>query len=295
MWENRHMTQLEKKRQFNKLLFSWHKKHYRAMPWRDTSVPYKILVSEIMLQQTQVERVRQKYAEFIKKFPTVEVLARASLGEVLILWSGLGYNRRAKYLHECAKEVVREYNGKFPRTYDELILLPGIGRSTAGALLAFSFGADTPMIDTNIRRILIRTFFANNLSKLSFDKFPSDAELYSFAASLIPRGKGRMWNYAMLDLGASYCTARNHSDECPLMRFHGPVADFEYKKPQNKFKDSPRYYRGQIIKLLSREGSLAVSKLPGLFAKTEHEVTSILEGLLKERLIKRRGGSIIFP
>ncbi len=259
------------------------------MAWRNTSDPYRILISEIMLQQTQVARVREKYAEFLKKFPTITVLADAPLGDVLTVWSGLGYNRRAKHLHQCAKELVTAYAGKFPHTYDELVLLPGIGRSTAGALLAFAFGADTPMIDTNIRRILVRVFF----SKLS--KLPSDKELYEFAASLIPKGKGRMWNYAMLDLGASYCSSRNHSDLCPLMILHGPVADFVYKKPQKKFKDSRRFYRGQIMKLLTHERTLAVSELPRLLGKTRSEIAPMLLELANEQLIKVNRNKIVFP
>lgn len=292
MWENRLMTLLETKRQFNKILFAWHKKHYREMPWRNTHDPYEILVSEIMLQQTQVDRVRKKYAEFIKKFPRAEVLARAPLREVLRTWSGLGYNRRAKYLHECAKELARVYGGKFPQTFDELVRLPGIGRSTAGALLAFSFGADTPMIDTNIRRILIRVFFS---TKDAPKKFPTDKELYAFAVSLIPKGKGRMWNYAMLDLGASLCTARNHSDACPLLPLHGKVSDFVYKKPQKKFKDSRRYYRGQIMKFLTKGHSLRVSQLPKLLGKTAGEISPIIEGLHRERLVVLSCGSISLP
>src|SRR3989338_1937241 len=215
------MNYREKTKKFNTVLFRWHRSHYRDMPWRPKSRggdrvnldPYRILVSEIMLQQTQVDRVRTKYAEFLEKFPDVSALALAPLGAVLRVWSGLGYNRRARYLHECAKKVVHEYGGKFPADFDELNKLPGIGRSTAGALLAFSFGQDTPMIDTNIRRILVRVFFKKNI--------PTDKELYVFAQQLIPRGKGRMWNYVMLDLGATLCTARNHSGDCPLMKLHG--------------------------------------------------------------------------
>jgi A/G-specific adenine glycosylase len=256
-----------------------------------------------MLQQTQVDRVRTKYAEFLEKFPTVNILAKAPLGEVLRLWSGLGYNRRAKYLHECAKKVVALPGGKFPETYNELVLLPGIGMSTAGALLAFSFGHETPMIDTNIRRILTRTFFRKNLSRLSLDKFgvqkvqnvPSDKELFVFAQSFIPGGKGGMWNYAMLDLGATLCTARNHSDACPLMKLHGEVSDFVYKKPQKKFKDSRRYYRGQILKHLSLQGSLSVTTLPMLLGKDVKETMGILADLVKERLVCVRARRITLP
>ena len=271
----------EKKKLFNKTLFAWHNKHYRDMAWRQTRVPYEILVSEIMLQQTQVERVREKYRLFLRQFPSVQVLASAPLGDVLRVWSGLGYNRRAKYLHDCAKVVVKEYRGKFPTTYEELTLLPGIGMSTAGALLAFAYAHDTPMIDTNIRRILIRVFFKT--------KKVSDKELYAFASDLIPRGKGRMWNYAMLDLGASLCSARHHSDDCPLMKLHGKVKDFSLKKPHKKFAGSDRFYRGRILARLTHS-SASKNDLANVVGIDNELTTRLLEKLLKEHLVifKRR-------
>jgi A/G-specific adenine glycosylase len=231
--------------------------------------------------------VRLKYVEFLKKFPTVHALARASLGEVLRAWSGLGYNRRARYLHECAREVVRAYNGKFPSDFDMLIKFPGIGRSTAGALLAFSFAQDTPMIDTNIRRILARVFFRKSI--------PGDKELYIFAQTLIPKGRGRMWNYAMLDLGATLCTARNHSDDCPLAELHGKVGDFIYKKPQKKFKESNRFYRGKIMRLLLEHHTLTIPALAKHLNKTNREVRVLTSDLARERLITCARGKITLP
>lgn len=281
------MTDKQRIAQFNRTLFQWHKKNYRAMKWRDTSDPYHILVSEIMLQQTQVARVREKYAEFIKKFPTVKKLAQAPLREVLVLWSGLGYNRRAKYLHQCAKEVAVKYSGKFPNTYEELAALPAIGRSTAGALLAFSFGHDTPMIDTNIRRILSRAFFKKSI--------PSDKELYAFASSIIPRGKGRAWNYAMLDLGATLCTARGHSDECPLSGLHGAVSDFIYKKPQKKFAGSDRFYRGKLLRHLILHKRILLSVVPKILELPEAKTAPIIKKLIAEKLIEIHGTRISLP
>jgi A/G-specific adenine glycosylase len=282
------MQQLSYKK-FNQILFAWHKKNYREMEWRNIHDPYLILVSELMLQQTQVERVKEKYALFIKHFPTVKKLAAASLGDVLTVWSGLGYNRRAKYLHHCAKEVVVRYDGKFPNSYDELITLSGIGPSTAGALLAFSFGMDTPMIDTNIRRILVRVFFRKA------KKFPTDAELYLFASSLIPRGKGRVWNYAMLDLGATLCTARNHSSGCPLSVLHGKVNDFIYKKPQKKFAGSERFYRGKLIKLLSKEGSVPRTLIEKELKDYQGNFTLLLEKLTREGMIVVQRNRVSLP
>lgn len=275
-----HIT--DKKKQFNKTLFAWHKNHYRDMAWRRTHDPYEILISEVMLQQTQVERVREKYTLFLKQFPNVQALASAPLGEVLRSWSGLGYNRRAKYLHECAKIVTREHKGKFPKTYEELILLPGVGMSTAGALLAFAFRKETPMIDTNIRRILIRVFFPHCQGVAL--TMPSDKELYVFAAGLIPEGKGRMWNYAMLDLGASLCSARGHTDDCPLTPLHGRVGDFVYKKPQKKFAGSDRFYRGRILAQLAA-GSASSKQLQSELMLDDTALQVILTKLIIEGLV----------
>lgn len=278
----------QRKKEFNRTLFLWHKKNYRPMEWRDTKNPYRILVSEIMLQQTQVARVKEKYAEFVKKFPTVQILANAPLGDVLRAWSGLGYNRRAKYLHHCAKEVVEKHQGKFPSSYEELVKLPGIGRSTAGALLAFAFDEDTPMIDTNIRRILVRTFFNGK-------NVPSDKELYAFASSLIPKGKGRVWNYAMLDLGATTCTARNHADDCPINTLHGKVSDFVYKKPQKKFAGSERFYRGKLLKHLAQQTSLTSAQVAKVLADYPHDRAVLLKKMAGEGMIVKRKAHYSLP
>lgn len=129
------------------------------LPWRKTKDPYKILVSELMLQQTQVSRVLVKYAEFLKAFPTLESLARAPLGGVLKVWQGLGYNRRAKFLHQLAKVVVAESGGRLPRTETELLNLPGIGKATAAAILAFAFNQPVLYLETNVRSVFLHHFF----------------------------------------------------------------------------------------------------------------------------------------
>ena len=293
-------------REFNRILFRWHKKHYRPMPWRPKTRaarvrldPYRILVSEIMLQQTQVDRVRGKYAGFLRKFPTVWALARAPLGEVLRVWSGLGYNRRAKYLHLSAKKVFKEHKGKFPDTFEELVKLPGVGISTAGALLAFSFGQDVAMVDTNIRRILVRSFFPPKadppLAGTRGRERPSDKKLYAFAASIIPKGKGRMWNYAMLDLGATLCSARNHKSECPLTPLHGEVGDFVHKKPQKKFAGSHRFYRGSLLAVLSQKKRVAETELPRFLGLKAEATRSLVAALEQEGLLIRRGAFVMLP
>lgn len=272
-------------REFNEILFDWNDDVYRPMDWRpkkrDTKAtldPYRILVSEIMLQQTQVDRVRTKFAQFLQRFPDVEALANAPLSAVLTLWSGLGYNRRAKYLHQAAQEVVHAYGGNFPRDFSALQKLPGIGRSTAGAIMAFAWNEPYPMIDTNLRRILVRTFYDG--------KIPSDAVLFDFAQSMIPEGRGRAWNYAMLDLGALVCTARRHSDECPMFDFHGDVTDFVYKKAPSKFKGSKRSYRGALLKLLVQKGTCRRVDAEKLFVGTPYDGKAVVNELIAEGIIK---------
>lgn len=238
------MNNKERARKFNWIVLGWFKKHGRDLPWRRTKDPYRIFVSEVMLQQTQVERVLLKYREFLRKFPSARVLAQSVLGDVLRVWSGLGYNRRAKYLWECARMIDRRHGGKFPHEVAALRRLPGVGRSTAAALSAFAFGKDEPMIDTNVHRILCRVFFKKRV--------PIDTALYVFAHSIIPRGRGKEWNWALMDIGALFCKARGHRSECPLAAFHGAVNDFQYRKPQSRFMNSRRFWRGQVLALLAK-------------------------------------------
>ncbi len=276
----------------NTILFRWFKKYGRHdLPWRKTKDPYKILVSEMMLQQTQVSRALIKYAEFLLEFPNVVVLAAAPLGDVLRAWSGLGYNRRAKYLWECARVVAEKYRGEFPKEFETLLKLPGIGRSTAAALMSFAFGADEPMIDTNIRRIITRIFFQSS------NAVPTDEIIYQFAKTLIPRGRGRDWNWAMMDVGAFVCKAKNHNDaRCPFQKLHGVVEDFQYKKPQKKFAQSNRYYRGQIMKMLAAapggcEKNQLARKL-GIAAERREE---LLRALQAEQLIVVKNRRVGLP
>jgi len=170
----------KKERAFVEMLWGWYRAQGRhGLPWRHTHDPYAILVSEVMLQQTQVERVIPKYTAFIARFPAVSKLAEAPLADVLILWQGLGYNRRAKYLHECAKSIVREYGGKFPKSEVELRSLPGVGAYTAGAVGAFAFDEGVPIIETNIRTVFIHHFFNNR-------DVVSDAEVLQIVKRTLP-------------------------------------------------------------------------------------------------------------
>jgi A/G-specific adenine glycosylase len=158
--------------QFKKIIYSYYEKNRRDFPWRRTRDPYKILVSEIMLQQTQAPRVTEKYKEFIKKFPSVKSLAEAPLKKVLVLWQGLGYNRRAVNLHKTAQVINKKYKGVFPKTKEALLELPGVGPATAGDILAFAYNQAQIVIETNIRSVFIHFFFENEKNVHDRDIIP---------------------------------------------------------------------------------------------------------------------------
>ena len=160
---------------FRKIVLCHYKKHGRHhLPWRKTKNPYRILVSEIMLQQTPVDRVLPKYQEFLKQFPSIKKLAAASLGDVLRAWQGLGYNRRAKYLHQCAAVIIYDNGGIWPRTVNELQALPGIGPYTAGAVMAFAYNQPIPIIETNIRTVYLHHFFSGCAKCYGYRHTPID-------------------------------------------------------------------------------------------------------------------------
>jgi len=211
--------------------------HYRTMgrhdlPWRKTRDPYRILVSEVMLQQTQVSRVVEKYKSFLKRFPTARALAHAPLGEVIREWQGLGYNRRARMLHETAKCIVGERRGIFPSTYEELIALPGVGPYTAGAVMAFAWGKAIPLVETNIRTIIIHHFFNDEVDV-------HDREVIAQVARILDEKRGREWYYAMMDYGAY------------LKRTIGNVnVRSRHHATQKPFRGSDREIRGALIKNL---------------------------------------------
>jgi len=198
-------------RTFQRRLLRWYRSHGRNLPWRKTRDPYRILVSEVMLQQTQVERVLGFYDTFLTRYPTVEELASARPGEVREAWEGLGYYARARNLHRTARQLIRRHRGHFPKTFGEVCALPGVGRSTAGALLSFAFHIDSPILDTNVKRLLSRVF----IQRPSPTPAHSERRLWRLSASVIPKGKGWTFNQALMDFGALVCTAKNpRCDAC---------------------------------------------------------------------------------
>jgi A/G-specific adenine glycosylase len=191
----------------------WFKYNARKLPWRNSTDPYVIWVSEIMLQQTRVETVIPYFHRWIERFPTIEHLANASEHDVLMVWEGLGYYARARNLHQAACKVLTDYGGCLPRTVQELITLPGIGRYTAGAIVSIAFGADEETLDGNIRRVLSRFFQITEPEK----SYSANQRLWRLAKENIPAGFAGEYNQALMELGAMICTPRSPKcEECPI-------------------------------------------------------------------------------
>lgn len=202
------------KRRFQHRLLKWYREHGRDLPWRKTSDPYRILVSEVMLQQTQVDRVIDKYHEFLGRYPSFNELARAPVEDVKATWYPLGYNIRPERLHSIACETVARYGGTLPQGSEELLSFKGIGRYTAGAIRSFAFNQDAPILDTNVMRVLHRVFMGSG------DPKPQKTRLWELSEAMIPKGKGYDFNQALMDFGAIVCTARDpYCLLCPMKEF----------------------------------------------------------------------------
>ncbi|MFH1858334.1 MAG: A/G-specific adenine glycosylase [Candidatus Omnitrophota bacterium] len=186
---------------FQRKLLSWYTRHKRDLPWRRTRDPYKIWVSEVMLQQTQVNTVIPYYYRWLRRFPTIRSLAQASLDEVLKQWEGLGYYTRARNLHRAAKKIVRTRSARFPKTFDAIRSLPGIGRYTAGAIASIAFGLPYPVLDGNVSRVLVRLYAISKPPKLP----RLTQELWKHAAQLLPKQSPGEFNQALMELGARIC------------------------------------------------------------------------------------------
>jgi A/G-specific adenine glycosylase len=246
-------------------ILAWYGEHGRDLPWRRTHDPYAILLSEVMLQQTQVPRVVPRYTEWLERWPTVESLAAASPADVIAAWQGLGYNRRAVNLHRCARAVVAL--GGFPREPAMLERLPGIGAYTAAAIACFAFGAQIAAPDVNARRVLARAF--------------GDPELPP------PPGHAYDWNQALFDLGATVCIARRpRCDACPL-RPGCPSAGTVYspERKQSRFEGSFRQRRGELLRALTAAGPMPVAGLD----------RPALEALVADGLAVVDGGRAALP
>ena len=203
-------------RAFQRRLLAWYARHGRDLPWRRTRDPYHVLVSEIMLQQTQVDRVVPKYHQFLERYPTLEDLASARARDVRQLWYPLGYNIRPARLHRIARETVARYGGRLPDTAEGLRGLPGIGRYTAGAVLSFAYGQDAAILDTNVRRVLSRVFIGPRRTQ----RLRGEKAYWDLAKALVPPGRAYDFNQALMDFGATWCSPRApRCAPCPMKRF----------------------------------------------------------------------------
>jgi A/G-specific adenine glycosylase len=258
------------KRKFRAAVYRHYRAHKRDLLWRRTKDPYKILVSEIMLQQTQVERVTQKYPLFIKRFRDFHALDKATVAEVLAEWRGLGYNRRALLLKKIARIIVTEYKGKLPKDFEQLQKLPGIGRSTAGGVCAFAFNMPVLFIETNIRRVYIHHFFLGK-------KGVNDAAVLSLLEQTMDQKDPRKWYSALMDYGSTL----GKTVENPNRRSAHYVR-------QPRFEGSRRQLRGKILSLLSGISGMDAQDIArhfGLGMASVNEVLVILkrEGFLTSR------------
>lgn len=249
-----------------------------TLPWRKTHKPYRILVSEIMLQQTQVERVIPKYQNFLKQFPTVEVLAAAGLGEVLVAWQGLGYNRRAKMLHACAQVVVRELCSKWPKTREGLLALPGVGPYTASAVLAFAFNIPTSLIETNVRTVYIHHFFPNALDV-------PDSVLLPIIERTLDTDNPRVWYAALMDYGSHLKATIGNKSRAS-----------KHHVKQSTFSGSNRQIRGAIIRTLGKAGSCTLKNLQKELIPFEPErIVEQLHTLMTEGMVVKVDQKYILP
>lgn len=258
-------------RLFRKAVYGYYRESGRDLPWRRTRNPYRILVSEVMLQQTQVERVIEKFGQFIEAFPDFAALAGATFKDVFTVWQGLGYNRRAAAIRKIAERVVSEYGGEMPRRLEDLMTLPGIGHATAASIVTFAFNEPAVFIETNIRRVFIHFFFRDRESV-------RDADIMPLVEKTLDRKNPRDWYYALMDYGA-------------VLKKHVPNPNRRsaHHQRQPPFENSSRQLRGRVLKLLL-DTPAATEKEISLLLEVEHEIVKrCLRKLMKEGFIVKSG------
>jgi A/G-specific adenine glycosylase len=259
---------------FQDLVLSRYRTMGRKFPWRETTDPYHILVSEIMLQQTQVGRVAEKFPQFLAAFPDFSHLAATSLADVLAQWQGMGYNRRAIALQKCARKVVEEHGGNLPEDPEILATFPGIGKATASSICAFAFNRPVIFIETNIRRVFIHCFFSDN-------EVVDDAAIQPLVEAALYRENPREWYNALMDYG----TELKKTVPNPNRR------SARYAK-QSAFEGSDRKIRGNILRLLLEKKRMNEKEMVTEIGEDPDRVTRILENLVAEGFINRNGKAI---
>jgi A/G-specific adenine glycosylase len=262
-------------RRFQKEIYLHYKRHRRALPWRRTHDPYKILVSELMLQQTQVGRVIEKYREFLRRFPDIESLARTPLRTILEQWQGLGYNRRALALKRLATICVDRYGGKVPRTIEALKFLPGVGAATAGAVCAFAFDKPVVFIETNIRSVFIHFFFRDRGEV-------KDSEILPLVEQTLDAKHPRQWYYALMDYGAML--KEQHTN---------PSRRSAHYTRQSPFEGSLRQIRGMILRTLVKQPGISEAVLVKEINRDGDMLRKALRQLFTEGFIVKKGKRLI--
>jgi len=257
-------------RSFRKKVLAYYDKHGRSLPWRKTRDPYRVLVSEIMLQQTQVDRVIGKYAEFLAAFPDFPALAKAPLPKLLKLWSGMGYNRRALSLRKLAQVVVVEHKGRLPSDPDFLVTLPGIGKYTAGAVSAFAFNKPVVFMDTNIRRVYIHEFLHDRRNI-------RDDELVPLVRQTLDTKNPRKWYNALMDYGSLL-----------KKELINPNKRSAHYTRQSPFENSNRQVRGRIVKALVKGPPLTAAGIVKETGMDAERVRKNLEQLAREGFIMKK-------
>jgi len=264
-------------RSFQKLIFRHYHEHQRPMPWRRTKDPYRILLSEVMLQQTQVERVLVKYPEFLKAFPDLPALAKAPLAKVLKVWQGMGYNRRAISLIKLAEIVVQQYQSKLPLHIEELVKLPGIGKYSASAIYTFAANKPAGFIETNIRRVYIHFFFDDR-------EDIRDKEIMLLVEKTMDKDNPREWYYALMDYGVKL-----------KKEVLNPNRRSAHYTRQSKFEGSDRQVRGMILKTLLYSSGMTKTSLKKKMARVPENFDQIVDGLIAEGFLKKAGGKLTIP
>jgi A/G-specific adenine glycosylase len=253
--------------QFKEFIWNFYHANKRDFAWRNINNPYYVLVSEIMLQQTQTHRVITKNEEFIEAFPTIESLAAASLRDVLSVWQGLGYYRRARFLHQLAQKIVSEYNGILPQDPKILQKLPGIGPNTAGSVCAFAFNQPTIFIETNIRTVFIDSFFRDKAAV-------TDKEILSLVEQTVDHENPREWYYALMDYGVFLKSKKVN-----------PSRKSAHYIKQSKIEGSDRQIRAKILKNIVNAGALSQEDIVTNIKSDSDRVIKIIQQLLSEGFI----------
>ena len=257
---------------FRQAIYDHYHANYRPMPWRDTRDPYQILVSEVMLQQTQVERVKAKFFPFLVAFPALADLAAAPLEELLRVWQGLGYNRRAIALKRCAEEIINRFAGDFPTTISDLESLPGIGAYTARAVSAFAFGVAEPFIETNIRTVFIHFFF-HGREKIA------DRLIMPLVSATLDHANPREWYYALMDYGVT------------LKQLHpNPGRRSSHHVRQSPFKGSNRELRSRMLRAILDQPGITARELADALTAERVQVEKNLTALAREGFVEKRAG-----